>query len=116
MGYPMTYSRILDRNGLKDGDYDTPPERWFLNAPATAWSIMENRSSKEEILAHGKHLEEIYKEHCKRVQGRITMLTGDLRRLEKDTLDEGTTVQTIAAQTGVDTDTVAAVLRAFIAW
>jgi hypothetical protein len=28
MGYPMTWKRFVNRNGLEDGDYENLPARW----------------------------------------------------------------------------------------
>lgn len=44
------------------------------------------------------------------------LLLGDLRRLEEDTVDEKATCLYISRKTGIDVETVAAVLKEFMAW
>lgn len=84
MGYPMTFQRVVNRNGLKDGSYEYPPSMWFGDAEG--------------------------------LRKRAMLLAGDLRRLENDALDEQAICGHIADRTGIDRDTVAAVLKEFISW
>jgi DNA-binding NarL/FixJ family response regulator len=105
MGYPMTWQRVVNRNGLADGSYDAVPAAWApgnveknVHAQAVS-SVLEWRRERLEALAH-----------------KARMLAGDLRRLELDSVDEGATCKEIARRTGIDVDTVAAVLKEFMSW
>src|SRR5215467_5441294 len=98
LGYPMTMSRVLSRNALKDGDYGKPPRYWHVTGPATIETdprviqlVKEHREANEAM------------------NGRMGSLAGDLRRLEADTLDEGAISEWIQRRTGLDQDTIAAV-------
>ena len=55
-------------------------------------------------------------EAFKRNDSSWMMLLGDLRRLEADVIDEQGICQHIASRIGVDTDTVAAVLKEFVSF
>ena len=103
MGYPMTYKRVINRNGLADGDYDTPPQR------APFWHF----NNKPEVLIH--MLPEISKKIDTTLNA-YANLCGDLRRFERDTLDEAPfgPVARIAARTGISPDVVAGVLKEFL--
>ncbi len=50
------------------------------------------------------------------VPQRVRNMMGDLRRLEKDALDERAICVHIAKETGTDAETVAAVLKEFMSW
>lgn len=109
MGYPMTFRRVIDRNSLQDGDYDEPPSRHAIRVPtdaasATTLSIEETKIHRHDHLAN----------RCEEYEAAFRMIAGDLRRLERDTLDERG-CELIAARVGTDADTVAAVLREWIA-
>jgi hypothetical protein len=108
MGYPMTYQRVISRNGLADGDYGTLPTRWagpLSGGPTTYRDDPEWQRTFEMWAAERKQL-----------AGRIQSIAGDLRRLEGDALDEQAITVYIVNKTGVDMDTVALVLRAFMEW
>lgn len=91
MGYPMTYKRYVNRNKLHKGDYQDA-KMTNLNLDAmTGWMGDEVRS----------------------MQQRWRMMAGDLRRLEEDSVDENAVAAIIAARTGLDSDTVSAVLKEF---
>jgi len=105
MGYPMTFQRIISRNGLADGDYEHPPSRWLLASPTT----IETDSKYTRII-------ELWGEQNRSLNGRLQFFAGDLRRLEHDALDERAINAYIVSKTGVDADTVALVLRAFMEW
>lgn len=109
MGYPMTWRRVMDRNRVRDGDYGDVPFTCPLVSIQPSW-IPE---ASEHQLAG---LAETFQEENAKQKARVGQLLGDLRRLERDTLDEKATVVVIADQTGVDPDDVAAVLRAFLEW
>jgi len=92
MGYPMTYGRVVSRNGLH-GDYDTRGVAINI-AALPEWA-------QKEVGA---------------LAARFGMICGDLRRLERDVVDERAVCDHIAVKTGVDRDVVAGVLREFFAW
>lgn len=114
MGYPMTWGRLINRNGLADGDYGRPPEGWAATAPKTAWSILDDYDAAR-LRAHSRMVEEVVTNTVEQQNARIAIFAGDLRRLEKDTLDEGTICQSIARKLDADPDLVAAVLKEWLA-
>jgi hypothetical protein len=93
MGYPMTYSRLIHRNGLVDGTYGS------TGTTVNIAALPEWAQQPVALMA-----------------GRFGAICGDLRRLEKDALDEHAICDHIADKTGIDRDTVAGVLREFFAW
>lgn len=110
MGYPMTFRRLLNRNGLTEGNYG------HSGGPSLPWQIQVN-------LTHPGLLEPdklavvqwpYAVDRLKRYESQAALLLGDLRRLESDTVDEGWICKTIASKTGVDPDTVAAVLKEWL--
>lgn len=105
MGYPMTFRRFVNRNGLAEGTYDYERQREFRVAPES-----EGRLEVWRTLARSA-----YDDLNARIN-RHNMLLGDLRRLEKDSVDEAATCRYIADRTGIEPDVVAAVLKEFIAW
>jgi len=111
MGYPMTFQRVVKRNGLTDGDYGDPPQRHRAGM-ALDGTTATTLSEEESLLGRAPHWAKRVDEYEKA----FTLLAGDLRRLENDALDERGICAHIASRTGVDEDTVAAVLKEFIAW
>jgi hypothetical protein len=109
MGYPMTLRRVLDRNGLRDGDYGQTPQNLKHGAPTTVRSV----NDEWKITRYFEN-ERLWHEDAERWNGRMANLAGDLRRLEHDTLDENAICKHIAGRTGVDADSVAAVLKAYL--
>jgi hypothetical protein len=105
MGYPMTFRRVVNRNGLGEGDYSgNLPYQWSTRGvvpEAGDPSVYQLPFLVERIRGYERGLH---------------MLLGDLRRLEADTVDENTTCKHIASRTGIDVDTVAAVLKEFMSW
>jgi len=101
MGYPMTYQRVVNRNGLAVGNYGEPPS----DAPFVGWNT--------EALGH-MPLSDLRHE-VERCRGLISNICGDLRRLEKDAVDERGICKQVANATGVDAEVVAAVLKEFVA-
>lgn len=99
----MSWRRVVARNGLGDGDYGTPPLRWRNG-------VNVNESEDGEA-AVGK----ARREKCEHYEAQASALAGDLRRLERDALDEGAICQLIADRTGIHADMVAAVLQEFLA-
>lgn len=118
MGYPMTFRRVLHRNGFVDGDYTDPPERHRLRVNIDEPGLMTKANGDpafaddaEFFVAMGS----IWRERLKTYDTALRALSGDLRRLEQDTVDEGSLCQQIVLRTGIDADTVAAVLAEFMA-
>lgn len=83
MGYPMTYSRVLGRN-LLDGNYTN------VRQTGTVVVCLDDN-----------------------VASTLRMISGDLRRLEQDSVDGKYATQVIADYAGVDIETVQKVLEAF---
>lgn len=112
MGYPMTFQRVLNRNGLADGDYVNSPQRHAknVNTDATTGTAGED-SFKIAIFPHLAQRVDGYEQAFK-------MLAGDLRRLEQDAVDENPNgvCGHIARQTGLEMEVVAMVLKEFTAW
>lgn len=102
MGYPMTWRRVIARNGLQEGDYQTAPMSWH--------SRVNIREQDDEMPALGKHR----RERIEAYERQAKVLCGDLRRLESDALDEAAVCNAIHRLTGVAVDDVAAVLQAFM--
>ena len=109
MGYPMTFARVLARSGLKDGDYGQVPQALFHQAPVTVPSV-----SDEWKIARYFEREREMQEAAKAWNDKFAFLAGDLRRLERDTLDEDAICKHIAERTHVAPDDVAAVLKAYL--
>lgn len=109
MGYPMTYRRVINRNGLEKGGYGEVPSGLAVQVNVTDKGLATEEEFHRLIWPHAV-------ERLKRYEGGYSMLLGDLRRLETDTVDERTTCAHIAERTGIDPDVVAAVLKEFMAW
>jgi len=109
MGYPMTYRRVINRNHLAEGGYDVArggePHREFRIVPDA-----QERLEVWQTLARSAY------DELNRMIDQRNFLIGDLRRLEEDARDEQAIASYIAQRTGVDVDTVAAVLKEFIDW
>lgn len=104
MGYPMTYQRVIRRNGVVVGDYEESPTDWqpLVNTnEADDGVVSVSNARRRRVLAYERS---------------ACMLAGDLRRLERDTRDEGATCAHIAHRTGLDREVVAAVLKEFLDW
>ena len=107
MGYPMTWQRIVNRNALGKGDYSDPGEH----------SCRVNLGSKGGIATMEEFYETMgphYVERLTQYEGRFKMLLGDIRRFEIDSLDESAVCSRITQMTGIDQDSVAAVLKSFL--
>jgi hypothetical protein len=103
----MTWQRILSRNHLRKGGYDDPAD----------WKILTNTSSKDD---GSEAVSRTRREHLVILETKAKNLLGDLRRLEKDALDEDAIVKTISfrlrtTSTAVDENLIAAVLKEFMA-
>lgn len=113
MGYPMTFKRLVNRNRL-EGDYGTkmtgintrPWDRIFLD------SFQSDVDRIDVLLDHAAALSR----ELESLNQRWGAVMGDLRRLEKDAVDEQALCQQIASRTGVDRDLVAIVLKEFFSW
>src|SRR2546426_10077918 len=105
----MTYKRLINRNQLGIGGYtEDLPQGWMLGNVSEA----DEARNVEVVLSLVKHR----RETLVGLGHRMQMLLGDLRRLEQDTIDEGSTCKYIAYRTGIDAEVVAAVLKEFIDW
>jgi hypothetical protein len=119
MGYPMTLKRVVNRNGLADGDYDQDPTRstWGRMNTRLAVDAEEMDRLRGVIPDWEPFLEKLIREWGKELNtqyGKWRSLAGDLRRLESDTVDEKSICELVAFRTHVGVDDVAAVLRAFM--
>jgi hypothetical protein len=110
MGYPMTWQRVLRRNGLDDGDYTTSPTRHRANvvADGTTSTLVSEDETKlarfDDVANRVGQYEQAFRS-----------LAGDIRRLERDAVDEGAVCRLLAQRTGFAPDAVAAVLKEFLA-
>jgi hypothetical protein len=104
----MTFRRLVNRNGLASGGYDDAADwKCPLNLTSPGLGTMDQLRE-----AQWPSLVEEVGGYEQRIQG----LLGDLRRLEKDSIDEQATAHAIAIRTGIDVEVVAAVLKEFIGW
>jgi hypothetical protein len=103
MGYPMTYKRVVNRNGLMDGDYGKSPARHRK-------VVITNATDSWATKIY--HFDSVAK-RCDEYEKSFELLAGDLRRLENDSQDEQLVCMRIAAKTGIGADVVAAVLLEF---
>ena len=104
MGYPMTYDRVIRRNGLDQGDY--------LDSGKVPWpAIRFNPTEQAVIAAPG-----LAAAALSNVRSSVANLLGDLRRFERDSLDENPlgVIARISKRTGVSFDDTAAVIREFM--
>jgi hypothetical protein len=109
MGYPMTYQRVIHRNGLYEGDYDHLPPNLSVHVNLDNKGLVTQDEFDKAMVDH-------YRERLRQYERTTRMLLGDLRRLEVDAVDEQATAQAVAHRTGIDAETVAAVLKEFMAW
>lgn len=106
MGYPMTITRVIHRNQLSDGDYDKSPLHRYYFKPVWDERFQDEKLLLDVIAGLTKTVND--------VNSAFRMLAGDLRRLERDVLDEDAICKLIAQRTNVDPDSVAAVLKEFM--
>jgi hypothetical protein len=115
----MTYRRLVARNKLSGGNYSLPPPEW-----ANLWSKGAHSELDETLCGYENvaALENAYRELWKRQQadrgafgGVLSTITGDLRRFERDSLDENAIVDYIIHRLGyeVNRDDIAAIIRFF---
>lgn len=107
----MTFKRFINRNRLAEGGYDHEPAKIEV---LVARSVDEMDAERQLVVY--KALAKSAHERLDAERNARNMLLGDLRRLEADAMDERSTCAYIAHRTGVDSDTVAAVLKEFISW
>ena len=100
MGYPMTFRRFVCRNGLEDGDYGEPP----------GFAPVEPHPDAARVLSR-EELAEMLRTTTEDYRRRAMSMAGDLRRLERDLVDERALCREITRRTGLSGDDVAAVLR-----
>jgi hypothetical protein len=110
----MTYQRVLSRNNITKGGYDADPVI-RCGATSIAWSVIDGYDQRT-ILGMLKDTVDRWKAEAEAGNSKWRFLLGDLRRLEADAIDEQAACAHIAARTGVDPDTVAAVLKEFMSW
>jgi hypothetical protein len=108
LGYPMTWQRVVNRNRLAVGDYDNAGDH-------AARVNLHNKGGLYDDDTFYSQVGPFYVERIKGYESQMKSILGDLRRLEKDTVDEGEIAKHIASRTDIDVDTVAAVLKEFIA-
>lgn len=109
----MTYQRVIKRNRLSDGDYQQPPAAWHSSGTA----IVDPQTLEKDALIHVIDFwKKAINDQAASFNGRLGQLAGDLRRLERDAVDEGSVNAYIAERTGLDREVVAAVLKEFISW
>ena len=126
MGYPMTWQRVLNRNGLAQsvldyhsndwyGTLKTVDNRWHLTYPFTLPEYIA--TADEEKL---RSLLDVYIKYGQQAtednNSRVSMFLGDLRRFVHDAVDEDGICKYIAEKTHIDENDVAAVLKEFMAW
>src|SRR5437867_756428 len=104
MGYPMTFRRLVNRNGLTDGNYEQTPAAYQIGVNTNPISPVNGQDYSKELWPH-------IRERLERYEASMRLLAGDLRRLEKDAVDENALAKHIAARTGVSVDIVASVLK-----
>lgn len=115
MGYPMTWRRLLNRSHFNEGDYESLPHEWLDYGTHTAWGLIERNATVDGLLGLMKTLESATQEQAERNSQRLKLFLGDLRRLERDTLDERYICLEIGRKIAVDPDVVAAVLKEWLA-
>lgn len=98
----MTYQRVINRNGMH-GDYGTKLSSVNLDFPGT----LSDEKFKQVMAEHWQSALKFSDAHWGNVMG-------DLRRLEKDTVDEHTVCQHIATVTNINAEIVAVVLKEFL--
>lgn len=113
MGYPMTFQRLLNRNRLSQGDYDhqslAPYPHVGLDEPLCGYqdvAALERAYRTQFRITNDERLT---------AKSRLNMILGDLRRLERDAVDEGTLARVVAEKAHLDLDIVAAVIKEFLA-
>jgi|SRR5579885_1140114 len=102
MGYPMTWKRVINRNGLHDGNYRDVPRNWRSGTncnPLDDGAPSVSAARRESLM---------------RLEERAASLAGDLRRLEIDALDEKEICTYISHRTKIDSGTVAIILKEFM--
>jgi hypothetical protein len=100
----MTWQRIINRNGLADGSYTTPPARWVIGVNTNV--MLQEDASKLTVFPHLVSRLTQYETQSK-------MFAGDLARLVDDSLDEKSICKWISDRTNVPPDAVAHVLKEF---
>jgi hypothetical protein len=119
----MTWQRLVNRNGLGEGDYGTPSWKWAARVnvdsrepiPPGSWDeSVEDRDAT--TLRTTQDLSNARADRVLAYEKASMLLLGDLRRLESDARDEDAVCRYIAQRTGIDAGVVAAVLKEFIEW
>lgn len=110
MGYPMTFKRLINRGRWNDGDYTKPPEAWQIQVNIGELGLIK---TDEEFI---QHLGPYWRKRLQEYETMSRSFAGDLRRLEKDAVDEDAYCNVIAQRTGVPSDIVAIVIKEFIGY
>lgn len=95
MGYPMTWRRVIQRNGIE--------------APGI-WDAMVNISADVDASVS---VSAVRRERIVCYADQVRLLRDDIRRLIQDSQDETAVCAQIYRRTGLATDIVAAVLKEF---
>lgn len=113
----MTYRRVVNRNGLATGDYGARISTMNVGPGETMVDLSPDDFNEgvDFIEVQRRHIADLYNE-IRRIDGCWSALLGDLRRLERDAVDEKSVCAYVAQRTGIDAEVVAAVLKEFIAW
>jgi hypothetical protein len=105
LGYPMTFGRFINRNGLRgDGRYLS-----HVNLEVTSGTTLSPGEATAALAPH-------WRAALINANAWYGRMVDDLRRLERDGQDEDAVCRGIAARTGVDADVVAIVLKEFLSW
>jgi hypothetical protein len=105
----MTWQRFVNRNGLRDGDYGTPPQRHQKNVITNgtdATALDEEATTVARAPTWAARVDQY--------ERAFSTLAGDIRRLERDLVDEWGICGQIAQRTGIPHDCVATVLKEFL--
>jgi len=100
----MTWKRVVNRNGLADGDYYKSPSRHLQRL------VLKQESDEAKLALYDLMVRQIESyDHS------LRMLAGDLRRLETDAVDEREVCRIVSQRSGIDDmNIVAAVIKEFL--
>ena len=114
MGYPMTWRRVIGRNGLHKGGYDDAGQHKVCMNMGIVGIVKPDVPMEIQLRNVYASMGPDYVRHIETNENNWKILLGDIRRLEADVADEKTICRHIATRTGVDPDTVATVLKEFM--
>ncbi len=113
----MTFQRLLNRNGLQEGDYTSGLRELAAASEPTHVDLDAERCGFVDVEALERAYRGLWDSYRVRhvyVSERLRLLVGDLRRLERDAVDERGICTHIVQRTGLAPDVVAAVLKEFV--